>query len=145
MSLLIWEGHLISGSLDGDIKIWEPADPATGNVVSPTCIYVYPERDDTQINQGRGQGRGRSYTNRGPTTNGVLSMCGVADPTGKTVLMVSYNTENSIRLFELPTFVDRGSLRHIANARAMTGFPLGNLMIGGDEHGKFKCWRWKAL
>jgi hypothetical protein len=72
-------------------------------------------------------------------------MCGVADPTGKTVLMVSYNTENSIRLFELPTFVDRGSLRHIANARAMTGFPLGNLMIGGDEHGKFKCWRWKAL
>lgn len=111
-------------------------------MVSPTCIYVYPERDDTQINQGRGQGRGRSYTNRGPTTNGVLSMCGVADPTGKTVLMVSYNTENSIRLFELPTFVDRGSLRHIANARAMTGFPPGNLMIGGDEQVKY--WRWKA-
>lgn len=95
MSLLIWEGHLISGSLDGDIKIWEPADPATGNVVSPTCIYVYPERDDTQINQGRGQGRGRSYTNRGPTTNGVLSMCGVADPQyPPPLLLVEYEEES---------------------------------------------------
>lgn len=141
MSLLIWEGHLISGSLDGDIKIWEPADPATGNVVNPTCIYVYPERDESQ---SRGRGRGRSYSSRGPSANGVLSMCGVADLAGKAVLMVSYNTENSIRLFELPTFIDRGSLSHIANARAMTGFPPGNLMIGGDEHGKVKCWRWKA-
>lgn len=141
MSLLIWEGHLLSGSLDGDIKIWEPADPATGNVVNPTSIYVYPERDESH-NQGRG--RGRTY-NRGPAANGVLSMCGVADLAGKAVLMVSYNTENSIRLFELPAFIDRGSLHHISNARAMTGFPPGNLMIGGDEHGKVKCWRWKAV
>ncbi len=141
MSLLIWEGHLISGSLDGDIKIWEPADPATGNVVNPTCIYVYPEQDESQ---NRGRGRGRSYNSRGTSANGVLSMCGVADLAGKAVLMVSYNTENSIRLFELPTFIDRGSLRYISNARAMTGFPPGNLMIGGDEHGKVKCWRWKA-
>lgn len=141
MSLLIWEGHLMSGSLDGEIKIWEPADPATGNVVNPSSIYVYPEQEESQQ---QGRGRGRSYSSRGPQLNGVLCLCGVADLEGKAVLMVSYNSENAIRLFELPTFVDRGSLSHVQNARALTGFPQGNLMISGDEFGKVKIWRWKA-
>lgn len=144
MSLLIWEGHLISGSLDGEIKIWEPAEPNTGNVVNPVSVYVYPEKEENQSHGRGGRGRGRSSYSRGPI-NGVLSMCGVADLEGKAVLMVSYNSENSIRLFELPTFIDRGSLGHIVNPRAMIGFPPGNLMIAGDETGKVKCWKWKSV
>ena len=31
--MLVWESHLLSSSLDGRIKIWEPADPNGGAVV----------------------------------------------------------------------------------------------------------------
>ena len=135
--LLIWEGHLLSGSLDGEIKIWEPASDGT-NMVNPTCVYTHPEE---MHNPGGGRGRGRGYRNS--TNNGVLAMQGVADLEGKAVLMVSYNTEHCIKLYELPTFVDRGTLTHVNNPRAMASFPQAQLLFAGDETGKLKTWRWK--
>jgi WD40 repeat protein len=43
-NLTVWEGHIISASLDGLIKIWEPADPASGNIINPTPIFSFPEQ-----------------------------------------------------------------------------------------------------
>lgn len=40
----VWEGHIVSASLDGLIKIWEPADPSTGLVVNPQPIFTFPEQ-----------------------------------------------------------------------------------------------------
>ena len=138
--LLIWEGHLLSGSLDGEIKIWEPASDGT-NVVNPTCIYTYPEGTPSAGGQG---GRGRGYRNPGNSNlNGVLAMQGVADLDGKAVLMVSYNTEHCIKLMELPNFGDRGILTHVNNPRALAAFPQAHLLFAGDETGKVKTWRWK--
>jgi WD40 repeat protein len=138
-SLLIWEGHLMSGSLDGEIKIWEPATDGK-NMVNPASIYVYPENNQSGGGSG-GRGRGRGY--RQPGNNGVLALCGVADLEGKAVLMVSYNTEHCIKMFELPTFGDRGTLTHVNNPRAMACHPHAQLLFAGDETGKVKCWRWK--
>ena len=42
--LTVWEGHIVSASLDGLIKIWEPADPASGLIVNPTPIFTFPEQ-----------------------------------------------------------------------------------------------------
>ena len=39
----VWEGHVVSASLDGLIKIWEPADPASGLIINPTPIFTFPE------------------------------------------------------------------------------------------------------
>jgi WD40 repeat protein len=144
--LLIWEGHLLSGSLDGEIKIWEPASDGA-NVVNPTCIYTYPEATPSSGNVHGGRGRGRGYRNHSNNNNnnlnGVLAMQGVADLEGKAVLMVSYNTEHCIKLMELPTFADRGVLTHVNNPRAMAAFPQAQLLFAGDETGKVKTWRWK--
>ena len=71
-------------------------------------------------------------------------MQGVADLDGKAVLMVSYNTEQCIKLYELPTFADRGTLTHVNNPRAMASCPQAQLLFAGDETGKVKCWKWKA-
>jgi len=150
MALLVWEGHLVTGSLDGFIKVWEPADPITGSVINPTPVFIFPEADQQQQQHhsgGRGSRRGgRSARGHQFSTNdlpGVLSLCGVADATGKSVIMAAYNGENSIRLLELPTFADRGVLSDVHNVRAMAGFPPGRLMMSGDEHGRVKVWRWK--
>lgn len=142
MSLLVWEGHLISGSLDGLVKIWEPADPVTGSVIHPVNVYEYPERDVANQSSKRGGRGGRGGRYRQPDVHGILSMCGVADVEGKAVLMVSYNTERAIKLFELPTFTERGELGGVTNSRAMAGFAPGRLMMSGDEHGRVKIWRW---
>lgn len=42
--LTVWEGHIVSASLDGLIKIWEPADPASGLIINPTPIFTFPEQ-----------------------------------------------------------------------------------------------------
>ena len=57
--------------------------------------------------------------------------------------MASYNAEGCIRLWELPTFAERGTLGDVNNARAMAGFVAGRLLVSGDEHGRVKVWRWK--
>lgn len=44
----VWEGHIVSASLDGLMKIWEPADPASGLVVNPQPVFSYPEQVGAQ-------------------------------------------------------------------------------------------------
>lgn len=150
MSMLVWEGHLITGGLDGRIKIWEPADPATHAVLSVSPIYIFPESPtSTSSSTGGGRGSSRSsrhsYHSKGrePVLPGILALAGVADPQGKAVLMASYNGERAIKLWELPTFIKRGVLGDVNNARGMVGFAPGKLMMSGDEYGKVKVWRWK--
>ena len=70
-------------------------------------------------------------------------LCLYADAAGRAVLMASYNGEGCIRLWELPTFAERGTLSDVNNARAMAGFVAGRLLVSGDEHGRVKVWRWK--
>lgn len=150
MSMLVWEGHLITGGLDGKIQIWEPADPATHAVLSVSPIYIFPESPtSTSSSTGGGRGSSRSsrhsYHSKGrePVLPGILALAGVADPQGKAVLMASYNGERAIKLWELPTFIERGVLGDVNNARGMVGFAPGKLMMSGDEYGKVKVWRWK--
>jgi hypothetical protein len=50
-----------------------------------------------------------------------------------------------IRLWELPSFVERGALCDVNNARAVAGFAPGRLLLSGDEHGRVKVWRWKDV
>ena len=42
--LTVWEGHIVSASLDGLIKIWEPADPSSSLILNPTPIFTFPEQ-----------------------------------------------------------------------------------------------------
>lgn len=129
--LTVWEGHIVSASLDGLIKIWEPADPATGLVVNPQPIFTFPEQEPGQRNDGQ--------------LSGILALCGVADAQNRCVLMASYNGERCIRMWELPSFESRGTLVDVNNARAMAGSAAAQLVFSGDEHGRVKVWKWKAI
>ena len=143
MSMLVWEGHLVTGSLDGYIKIWEPADPASGQVISAAPVFTYPEPPPLPPQQQGGRRGGRGSSARAEELPGVLALCGVADAQGRAVVMVSYNGDTAVRLWELPSFAERGALADVHNVRSMAGFPAGRLMVSGDEHGRVKVWRWK--
>lgn len=150
MAMLVWEGHLITGSLDGYIKVWEPADPASGMILNtmPTFCYPEPPAEPVQHYQGRSRGGGRSSgrsgSSRGSDLPGVLSLAGVADSAGKAILMTAYNGDPAIRLWELPSFADRGALAVGSNVRAMGGLHAAGLIFSGDEMGRIKVWKWKS-
>ena len=48
----------------------------------------------------------------------------------------------ALRLFEMPTFQERGALATSASVRALAGGP-GGLLMAGDEDGMVRVWRWK--
>lgn len=48
----------------------------------------------------------------------------------------------ALRLFELPSFAERGALATSASVRALAGGP-GGLLMAGEEDGKVRVWRWK--
>ena len=73
----------------------------------------------------------------------VLAMTGMQDGMQRSVLAASHNEENIARLWELPTFTERGHLNQLRDARAMTTGPDG-LIISGDAIGVIKVWRWRT-
>lgn len=128
--LFVWQNCLFSGSLDGLIKVWEPAAEG-GPVLSASPAFSFPE-----------QACGAGARPSGPLP-GILALAGLTDPQGRAVLMASYNGEPVIRLWELPSFSPRGVLAGVRNARAMTGYAAGRLLLSGDEKGAVRVWRWK--
>ena len=74
---------------------------------------------------------------------GVLAISGAIDKEQKPLLMASYNDDNCVRLFDLPSFQERGSLPQMRDSRAIAAVP-GDILVAGDVHGTVKVWRWKA-
>ncbi|KDD74717.1 hypothetical protein H632_c1115p0 [Helicosporidium sp. ATCC 50920] len=135
--LLVCDSHLVSAALDGRLKVWTPVEggAGAGAVVAETPAFVWPELEAVQ--QGKRGGRGAP-----PPLAGILAVQGVTDPEGKALLAVSFNGEKCVRLFEWPTFNDRGTFAEVVNARGMAA--IGQFFVAGDERGKIKVWRYKA-
>lgn len=73
---------------------------------------------------------------------GVLTIAGAIDKEQKPLLMASYNDDGCVRLFDLPSFAERGSLPSMRDSRAIAAVP-GDIMVAGDMYGTAKVWRWK--
>jgi WD40 repeat protein len=150
MAALAWEGHILSAGLDGAIKVWAPA-PGAGSapgapVLEAAPLYTHPP-------PGEGGGGGRSSGGGGPpsssgqqTFGGVLALTGAADLDGKAVAFASHTDDACVRLWELPSFAERGCLGGVLDARALAaspGGPGGGFVAVGDKKGLVKLWRWQ--
>ncbi|KAJ0099605.1 hypothetical protein Patl1_20048 [Pistacia atlantica] len=71
---------------------------------------------------------------------GVLTMCGMPDSEGKPVLLCSCN-DNSVRLYDLPSFSERGKIFAKQEIRSIQLGP-GGLFFTGDGTGQVKVWQW---
>jgi F-box/WD-40 domain protein 7 len=118
MDLLCWDSFLLSCSLDGTVKIW--AVNAAGQL---ELAFTYPEEDTRSV-----------------TLTGALKMCGCSDRAEKPVLLVSHN-DNTVRLYDLPTFTERGQLYSREEVRALQVGP-NSLVFTGDSSGEVKVWSW---
>lgn len=73
----------------------------------------------------------------------MLALAGGPDAGAKPVLLTSHNDDGCVRLWDLPSFGERGHLPSVRDARALAAGP-GGLLISGDKFGNIKAWRWKA-
>uniref|UniRef100_A0A5B7CBV0 Putative zinc finger CCCH domain-containing protein 48-like isoform X1 n=1 Tax=Davidia involucrata TaxID=16924 RepID=A0A5B7CBV0_DAVIN len=110
MSVLCWDSFLLSGSLDGTIKVW-----------------VATEGGNLEV----------TYTHN--VEHGVLVLCGIHDAEAKPILLCSCN-DNSVRLYELPSFTERGTIFAKQEVRAIQIGPRG-LFFTGDTTGQITIWK----
>ncbi|XP_024195705.1 zinc finger CCCH domain-containing protein 48-like [Rosa chinensis] len=110
-SLICWTTFLISCSLDHTIKVWTMCKG--GNIEE---IYTHTEED------------------------GLLALSGMHDAEDKPVLLCS-SKDNSVRIYDLPSFDERGRLFAKREVRAIQ-VGLGGLFFTGDETGGLSVWKW---
>ncbi|PSS24341.1 Zinc finger CCCH domain-containing protein [Actinidia chinensis var. chinensis] len=110
MSVLCWDSYLLSCSLDGTIKVW----CATEDGGIEVC-YTHKEE------------------------HGVLALCGIHDAEAKPILLCSCN-DSSVRLYDLPSFAERGRLFAKREVRLIQIGPAG-LFFTGDATGQLAVWK----
>ncbi|KAL6312258.1 hypothetical protein AAG906_022014 [Vitis piasezkii] len=113
MSLVCWGPYLISCSLDQTIKVW-----------------FATEAGDLEV----------TYTHN--EEHGVLALFGMVDSEGKPILLCSCN-DNSVRLYELPSFTERARIFAKEEVREIQIGP-GGLFFIGDGTGQVDVWKWQA-
>ncbi|XP_074282074.1 zinc finger CCCH domain-containing protein 48-like [Silene latifolia] len=113
MSVLCWDQFLLSASLDQTVKVW--AATPTGNL---EVTYTHKEE------------------------HGLLTLCGMYDSESKPIILCSSN-DNTVRLYDLPSFVERGKIFSKQEIRAIQGGPSG-LFFTGDGNGQVRVWSWST-
>lgn len=110
-SLICWDQFLLSSSSDCTTKVWAAFEEGTLKVT-----YTHKEED------------------------GVVSLFGMADAEGKPILCCSCR-DNSVRLYELPSFLERGRLFGKKEVASIELGP-GGLFFTGDGTGLLTVWKW---
>ncbi|KDP27447.1 hypothetical protein JCGZ_19808 [Jatropha curcas] len=110
MSLICWEEYLLSCSLDQTIKVWAATEE--GNL---EVIYTHNEE------------------------HGAIALCGIYDTEAKPILLCSCN-DNSVRLYDLPSFNDRGRIFSKREIGTLHVGPYG-LFFSGDRTGMLNVWK----
>ncbi|KAG5538488.1 hypothetical protein RHGRI_019162 [Rhododendron griersonianum] len=110
MSVLCWASFLLSSSLDGTIKAWAATE--SGNI---EVIHTHKEK------------------------HGCLELCGIQDAEEKPILLCSCN-DNTVRLYDLPSFTERGRIFAKQEVRAIQIGPEG-LFFTGDATGQLTVWK----
>ncbi|KAG0474461.1 hypothetical protein HPP92_014147 [Vanilla planifolia] len=111
MSVLCWDQFLLSCSLDHTVKVWVATESGSLEVT-----YTHTEE------------------------HGALTLCGMHDAQAKPILFASCN-DNIIRLYDLPSFNERGKIYSKEEVRAIQVGP-GGLFFTGDGSGDIKVWKW---
>ncbi|KAK7292576.1 hypothetical protein RJT34_15427 [Clitoria ternatea] len=110
-SLICWDDYLLSSSFDCTIKVWVATQEGTLKVT-----YTHTEE------------------------KGVVALFGMSDAEAKPILFCS-SRDNSIHLYELPSFSERGRLFAKKEVRSIELGPDG-LFFTGDGTGLLKVWKW---
>ncbi|MBA0689983.1 hypothetical protein Goari_007684 [Gossypium aridum] len=154
MSLLCWDQFLLSCSLDQTIKVWVATENGnlevtyTHNEEHVCCINIscMPYFDlmpisskNKRVLRERSSCSAFEFSKLPSWGKGLLNLRGMHDLESKPVLLCACN-DNYVRLYDLPSFSERGKIFAKQEIRAIEVGPSG-LFFTGDGTG-FKVWKW---
>ncbi|WJX92852.1 hypothetical protein P8452_74455 [Trifolium repens] len=111
-SLICWDNFLLSSSWDCTIKVW------AANEENTTLEVAYSHNVE----------------------NGIVALNGMTDAEDKHILLSSCQ-DNSVRLYELPSFSEKGRLFGRQEVRSIEKGP-GGLIFTGDGTGLVTVSKW---
>ncbi|KAL6290141.1 hypothetical protein ACE6H2_007651 [Prunus campanulata] len=149
--LTVGRNRLYSGSVDHTIKVWDlytlqgvlTLNGHSGAVMSLLCwdqFLLSCSLDDTIKVWAATEGGGLEVTYTHNEEQGVLDLAGMTDAESKPILLSSCN-DNSVRIYELPSFTERGRLFAKQEVRTVEVGPRG-LFFSGDATGLLSVWKW---
>ncbi|XP_057994834.1 zinc finger CCCH domain-containing protein 48-like isoform X4 [Hevea brasiliensis] len=126
---------LFAGAQDGAILAWkgsaknpnpfELASSMKGHTSAVICLTI---------------GRNRLYSGSVDNTiRGAIALCGMPDAEAKPILLCSCS-DNTVYLYELPTFIERGRIFSKSEVRTIQTGP-GGLFFTGDGIGTLDVWK----
>ncbi|KAG6391935.1 hypothetical protein SASPL_149699 [Salvia splendens] len=126
-SVLCWDQFLLSASLDNTVKVWAATE--AGNL---EVTYTHTEEQETKFASSHVE----------LFLQGLITLCGMHDSESKPVLLCSCN-DNSVRVYDLPSFSERGKIFSKEEVRSIQIGP-GGLFFTGDGSGQVRVWKWSA-
>uniref|UniRef100_A0A0E0K3K9 C3H1-type domain-containing protein n=1 Tax=Oryza punctata TaxID=4537 RepID=A0A0E0K3K9_ORYPU len=130
VSLVVGAMRLYSGSMDKTIRVWDMATLQCIQTLSDHTGVVWAATESGSLEV--------TYTHK--EEHGALALSGMPDAQSKPVLLCSLN-DNTVRLYDLPSFSDRGRIFSKQEIRAIQVGP-GGLFFTGDGTGELKVWQW---
>uniref|UniRef100_A0A0E0K3K7 C3H1-type domain-containing protein n=1 Tax=Oryza punctata TaxID=4537 RepID=A0A0E0K3K7_ORYPU len=126
VSLVVGAMRLYSGSMDKTIRVWDMATLQCIQTLSDHTGVVWAATESGSLEV--------TYTHK--EEHGALALSGMPDAQSKPVLLCSLN-DNTVRLYDLPSFSDRGRIFSKQEIRAIQVGP-GGLFFTGDGTGELK-------
>ncbi|KAJ9159418.1 hypothetical protein P3X46_024926 [Hevea brasiliensis] len=130
ISLTIGRDRLYSGSMDSTIRAWE--------LDTLQCIHTLNGHADAVMSLICWDDYLLSCS-LDRTIKGAIAFCGMHDAKDKLVLFCSCN-DNSIYLYDLPSFNERGRIFSKGEVRTIETGP-GGLFFTGDGTGSLNVWK----
>ncbi|GFY85952.1 zinc finger WD40 repeat protein 1 [Actinidia rufa] len=121
---------LYSGSMDHTIRVWDRD--------TFECIHTLNGHTDVVMSVVCWDSYLLSCSLDG-TIKGILALCGIHDAEAKPILLCSCN-DNSVRLYDLPSFSERGRLFAKREVRAIQIGTDGHFFTG-DATGQLTVWK----
>ncbi|PQP97472.1 zinc finger CCCH domain-containing protein 48 [Prunus yedoensis var. nudiflora] len=150
--LTVGRNRLYSGSVDHTIKVWDlytlqgvlTLNGHSGAVMSLLCwdqFLLSCSLDDTIKVWAATEGGGLEVTYTHNEEQGVLDLAGMTDAEESKPILLSSCNDNSVRIYELPSFTGRGRLFAKQEVRTVEAGP-GGLFFSGDATGLLSVWKW---
>ncbi|KAG5105656.1 hypothetical protein JHK82_042626 [Glycine max] len=154
-AMTVGNNTLFAGAEDGVIFAWRGSSKAdspfelvaslTGHTKAVVCLAVgckmlYSGSMDQSIKVWDMDTLQCTMTLNDHTDAGVVSLFGMPDAEGKPILFSSCR-DNSVHMYELPSFSERGRLFAKKDV-ALIELGPGGLFFTGDESGLLMVWKW---
>ncbi|KMS94946.1 hypothetical protein BVRB_013870, partial [Beta vulgaris subsp. vulgaris] len=130
VSLIYGANRLYSGSMDNTIRVWD--------LETMQCIHTLAKHSEVVMSVLCWE-RYLISSSLDRTLKGILSLRGMHDAANKPIMLCSSN-DNTVRLYELPSFVERGRIFSKQEVRGIHIGPAG-LFFTGDGTGLVSVWR----